>query len=77
MIATTINKVDISIFAKVDGLKALCIENGLLHLLHIKVIHMPLQAHQHYQPVFIIIARMKRPLNVCDWHFCLVSLPST
>ena len=44
VITAAINEVEISIFAKMDGLKAFCIENCILHSLNIKVISSSLPA---------------------------------
>lgn len=64
MIAATVNKVEDSEFTKMNGLKALGIENGLLHSGHIDVILVLLQAHQHLQAVQAMVTWVKCSFNV-------------
>lgn len=74
MIAAAVDEVDVSVLTEMNRLKILRIKNGLFYFLYVKFVLVPLQAHHHNQPVVIIITRMKRPINVCDWNGVMISL---
>ena len=74
VIASTVYEVDRTELTELDGFEAFGIENGFFDLLHIEVILMPFQAHQHLHPVQAVVTWMKRSFDVSNSDIILISL---
>ena len=74
MVAAAVDEVDGAEPAELDGLEALGVENGFFYLLHIKVVFVPFQTHQHLEPIQAVIAWMGCTLDVSNSHIGIVGL---